>query len=52
MLYYPPHICTTWPLYDYIGTIFQKKSEGDLDQPTHPFQSYLGFQGGVSLASN
>ena len=35
MLYYTPHICTKWPLYDYIGTIFSNKIRGR-PGPTHP----------------
>ncbi len=52
MLYYPPsNICTTWPLYDYIMTIFQQKNQSETwTNPSTPFQSYdLGFEGELDL---
>ena len=49
MLYYPPppNICTTWPLYDYIGTIFQQQNQRDTwTNPPTPSKVILDFRGG------
>ena len=55
LLYYPPsNICTTWPLYDYIRTIFQQQNQSETwTNPSTPFQSYdLGFEGELDLLVN